>query len=115
MIITDSNIILLKLLYRKLKSYGGCASEEYHNAPGAANQKTFVITSVAGGSLACTFALGSFFVCFTKREKRPQKTDCASTTSMISATTSAPFFWSCRTILQFPLVKVHVIRKLYLV
>lgn len=46
----------------------------------------FVIGGVAGGSLACTFALG-LFVCFNKRERRPQKTDCSSTTSMTPAAT----------------------------
>lgn len=64
-------------------SYGGCAAEDYHSPPGAAKERTFVISSVAGGSLACTFALGSFFVCFSKRERRPQKTDCASTTNPV--------------------------------
>ncbi|KAM0898634.1 hypothetical protein ACQ4PT_021801 [Festuca glaucescens] len=64
-------------------SYGGCAAEDYHSPPGAAKERTFVISSVAGGSLACTFALGSFFICFSKREKRPQKTDCASTTNPV--------------------------------
>uniref|UniRef100_A0A0E0ED89 Protein kinase domain-containing protein n=1 Tax=Oryza meridionalis TaxID=40149 RepID=A0A0E0ED89_9ORYZ len=57
-------------------SYGGCA---YHSPPGASNQRIAVIGGVAGGSLACTFALGFFFVCFNKREKNPQKTDCSST------------------------------------
>ncbi|KQK15671.1 nodulation receptor kinase isoform X2 [Brachypodium distachyon] len=64
-------------------SFGGCAAEEYRSPPEAANQRTFVIGGVAGGSLACTFALGSFFVCFSKRERRSQKTDCASTTNPV--------------------------------
>lgn len=63
-------------------SYGDCAAEEYHSPPGVASQKTFVIGGVAGGSLACTFALG-LFVCFNKREQRPQKTDCSSTTNPV--------------------------------
>uniref|UniRef100_A0A0E0LMD1 Protein kinase domain-containing protein n=1 Tax=Oryza punctata TaxID=4537 RepID=A0A0E0LMD1_ORYPU len=40
-------------------SYGGCA---YHSPPGASNQRIAVIGGVAGGSLACTFALGFFFL-----------------------------------------------------
>uniref|UniRef100_A0A0D9X0H2 Protein kinase domain-containing protein n=1 Tax=Leersia perrieri TaxID=77586 RepID=A0A0D9X0H2_9ORYZ len=57
-------------------SYGGC---DYHSPPGVASQRISVIGGVAGGSLACTFALGFFFVCFNKREKNSQKTDCSST------------------------------------
>lgn len=67
-------------------SYGGCA---YHSPPGASNQRIAVIGGVAGGSLACTFALGFFFVCFNKREKNPQKKDCSSTRN--------PVFEECST------------------
>uniref|UniRef100_A0A0E0LMD0 Protein kinase domain-containing protein n=1 Tax=Oryza punctata TaxID=4537 RepID=A0A0E0LMD0_ORYPU len=67
-------------------SYGGCA---YHSPPGASNQRIAVIGGVAGGSLACTFALGFFFVCFNKREKNPQKIDCSSTPN--------PVFEECST------------------
>ncbi|XP_006657852.2 nodulation receptor kinase-like [Oryza brachyantha] len=67
-------------------SYGGCG---YHSPPGVANRRISVIGGVAGGSLACTFALGFFFVCFNKREKNPQKTDCSSTTN--------PVFEECST------------------
>ncbi|KAF0905950.1 hypothetical protein E2562_008972 [Oryza meyeriana var. granulata] len=67
-------------------SYGGCI---YHSPPGVAKQRISVIGGVAGGSLACTFALGFFFVCFNKREKNPQKTDCSSTTN--------PVFEECST------------------
>lgn len=77
MILSGSNIIVLNLLM-EYKSYGGCA---YHSPPGASNQRIAVIGGVAGGSLACTFALGFFFVCFNKREKNPQKKDCSSTRS----------------------------------
>uniref|UniRef100_A0A0E0ALK2 Protein kinase domain-containing protein n=1 Tax=Oryza glumipatula TaxID=40148 RepID=A0A0E0ALK2_9ORYZ len=67
-------------------SYGGCA---YHSPPGASNQRIAVIGGVAGGSLACTFALGFFFICFNKREKNPQKKDCSSTRN--------PVFEECST------------------
>ncbi|KAK3127428.1 hypothetical protein QOZ80_7AG0573170 [Eleusine coracana subsp. coracana] len=64
-------------------SYGGCAAEEYQNPPAVAGQRIFVIGSVAGGSLACTFALGLFFICFNKREQRHPKPDCSSTTNPV--------------------------------
>ncbi|KAJ1291495.1 hypothetical protein BS78_02G319400 [Paspalum vaginatum] len=69
-------------------SYGGCAAqeyssppaEEYQSPPGVATQKVFVI---GGGSLACTVALGSLFLCFNKRERRSPKKDCSSTTNPV--------------------------------
>ncbi|KAF7000427.1 hypothetical protein CFC21_016339 [Triticum aestivum] len=64
-------------------SDGGCAAGEHSSPPGAANQRTFVVSGLAGGSLACTFALGLFFTCFNKRERRSQKSDCASTTNPV--------------------------------
>ncbi|XP_062186344.1 nodulation receptor kinase-like [Phragmites australis] len=77
-------------------SHGGCAAEEhysspaeeYQSPPAVASQRIFVGGGFAGGSLACTFALGLFFVCFNKRERRPPKTDCSSTTN--------PVFQECR-------------------
>lgn len=47
------------------------------------SQRIFVIGGVAGGSLACTFTLGFFFVCFNKRERRHPKPDCSSTTDPV--------------------------------
>ncbi|KAL6909394.1 hypothetical protein ACP4OV_001675 [Aristida adscensionis] len=72
-------------------SYGGCAveehykpaAEEYTSPPGVVSQKISVIGGVAGGSLACTFALGLFFVCFNKRKRRPLNTECSSTTNPV--------------------------------
>ncbi|KAL6636520.1 hypothetical protein ACP70R_024092 [Stipagrostis hirtigluma subsp. patula] len=72
-------------------SYGGCAAEghytppaeEYTSRPGVVSQKINAISGVAGGSLACTFALGLFFVCFNKRKRRPPQTDCSSTTNPV--------------------------------
>lgn len=72
-------------------SYGGCATQEYYSSPAeeyqsppaVASQKVYVIGGVAGGSLACTVALGSFFVCFNKRERRSPKKDCSSTTNPV--------------------------------
>uniref|UniRef100_A0A0A9HH86 SYMRK n=1 Tax=Arundo donax TaxID=35708 RepID=A0A0A9HH86_ARUDO len=64
-------------------SHGGCAPKEYQSPPAVASQRIFLISGVAGGSLACTFALGLFFVCFNKRERCPPKTDCSSTTNAV--------------------------------
>ncbi|OQU90117.1 hypothetical protein SORBI_3002G343100 [Sorghum bicolor] len=72
-------------------SHGGCATQEYYSSPAeeyqsppaVASQRVFVIGGVAGGSLACTVALGSFFVCFNKRERRSPKKDCSSTTNPV--------------------------------
>ncbi|CAN6175870.1 unnamed protein product, partial [Urochloa humidicola] len=68
-------------------SHGACAAEEYsspaeesQSPPGVASQRVIVIGGVAGGSLACTFALGFLFVCFNKRERRSPEKDCSSTT-----------------------------------
>ncbi|RCV13584.1 hypothetical protein SEVIR_2G368100v4 [Setaria viridis] len=71
--------------------HGACAAEEYHSSPaeeyqsppGVASQRVIVIGGVAGGSLACTFALGFLFVCFNKRERRSPEKDCSSTTNPI--------------------------------
>ncbi|CAD6217562.1 unnamed protein product [Miscanthus lutarioriparius] len=73
------------------KLHGGCATQEYYSSPAeeyqsppaVASQKIFVIGGVAGGSLACTVALGLFFVCFNKRERRSPKKDCSSTTNPV--------------------------------
>ncbi|CAN6168478.1 unnamed protein product, partial [Urochloa humidicola] len=71
-------------------SHGACAAEEYsspaeesQSPPGVASQRVIVIGGVAGGSLACTFALGFLFVCFNKRERRSPEKDCSSTTNPV--------------------------------
>nr|CAB3502521.1 unnamed protein product [Digitaria exilis] len=72
-------------------SHGACPAEGYHISPaeeyespaGSASQRVIVIGSVAGWSLACTFALGFLFVCFNKRERRSPEKDCSSTTNPI--------------------------------
>ncbi|PAN14501.1 hypothetical protein PAHAL_2G414600 [Panicum hallii] len=64
-------------------SHGACAAEEYESPPGVASQRVIVISGVACGSLACTFALGFLFVCFNKRERRSPEKDCSSTTNPI--------------------------------
>lgn len=77
----------------KNESHGACPAEGYHISPaeeyespaGSASQRVIVIGSVAGWSLACTFALGFLFVCFNKRERRSPEKDCSSTTSMSPA------------------------------
>lgn len=84
-----------KLSSWKIKSHGACPAEGYHSSPPeeyespteVASERVIVIGSVAGGSLACTFALGFLFVCFNKRERRSTEKDCSSTTSMSPAAT----------------------------
>jgi hypothetical protein len=89
------NINFTSLSSCKIKRHGACAAEEYRSSPaeeyqsppGVPSQRVIVIGGVAGGSLACTFALGFLFVCFNKRERRSPEKDCSSTTSMSPAAT----------------------------
>jgi hypothetical protein len=76
--VAEHNIYTILFLKKAMED----VPREYHNTPVVASQRKFVIGGVAGGSLACTFTLGFFFVCFNKREQRHPNPDCSSTTSI---------------------------------
>jgi hypothetical protein len=74
------NIIFTPILFQK-KAMEDVPQKNTKTHP-LSSQRIFVIGGVAGGSLACTFTLGFFFVCFNKRERRHPKPDCSSTTGI---------------------------------
>jgi hypothetical protein len=78
-----SNIIFISFLSKFFKKlWRMCRVEEYQNPSSVTSQRIFVIGGVGGGSLACTFALGFFFIWFNKHERHLPKPDCSSTTSI---------------------------------